>query len=178
VDAGLGGGEDRVVAGDALVGLLVWGGMRNRATGDATFVTADGAWFADHRGILERKILLSVPENAQELGLFSYSGLSAATGTLTLVDGRTYVWTEQRSSAPTVTLGANGWTDWGHWHVGAADGRSILWSRTHTRDGHRVQIYPEVRDEPHLSLLAVLSLYLITRWKDAQASRRGRTESF
>lgn len=145
------------MAGEALVGLLVWGGMKNRITGDATFVTADGAWSADHRGVLDRKVHRSVPENGQAVGLFSYSGLSAGTGALTLVDGRTFAWTEQRSSSPTVTIGADRWTDWGHWHLGAADGRSILSARTHSREGHRVQIYPEARDEPLLALLTVLS---------------------
>ena len=180
ITAGLGGGENRVMAGDALVGLLVWGGMKNRVTGDATFVTPDGAWFADHRGVLDRKVHLSVQENGQGVGIFSYSGLAAGTGTLTLVDGRAFTWTEQRSTGgPRITIGdVERWTDWGHWHLGAADGRSILWARTHSREGHRVQLSPEARDEPHLSLLVVLSLYLITRWKDAQASRRGRTDSF
>lgn len=66
-------------------------------------------------------------------------------------DGRTFACTEQRRSSPTVTIGADRWTDWGDWHLGAADGRSILSARTHSREGHRLQIYPKARNE-HTSL--------------------------
>lgn len=164
--SGLGVGENRMFAGEALVGRLLWGGLKNRLTGDATFITAEGACGADGRGLIDRKVHLLRADSGQEIGRFDYAGFSGKNGVLNLSDGRTLHWGAGR------TWSSMNWgPDWGEWYLSSPNGDTVLSAFTHDREGYRVTISPEAREEPWLPLMVPLAFYLLVKWQDTQASR-------
>ena len=173
--SGLGRGEDLVMAGGDVIGRFVWGGIKNRFTGDVTFVTADGAWRVDQRGLIDRKLHIFAADTGAQAALFDFTDMVGRRGRVGTWDGKAYDWTERESSNRGIRFGSGlHRTDWGEWHLGAADGRPILWARTHDHEGHRVMVYPEGRADPWLALLVPLALYLLIRWQDSQVEHSSR----
>jgi Protein of unknown function (DUF2510) len=168
---GLNPKAEDLMHGEEVVVRLSWGGLVNRMQGDLTVESGEAAWRIDQQGLLPPRHVFF--DHSGQIGVMTWQ-LTAGTGTLTLEDGRQFVWKDEWIRRDRNRYSPKHQSQWWLWESG---GRAVV-GGAHDGDTTTVQLLPGTADVPELPLFAGLAAYLVLRWLDSLASRDRRRRDF
>src|SRR4051794_14584777 len=164
---GLNPKAEDLMAGDEVVVRLGWGGLLNRMQGDLTVESGEGAWRIDQQGLLPPRHVFF--DATGQIGVMTWQ-ITSGTGTLTMSDGRVFVWKDEWIQLDRNRYSPKHQSQWWLWDNA---GRAVI-GGAHDGVTTTVQLLPDTGDVPELPLFAGLSAYLVMRWLDSLVHRDQR----